>query len=290
MIGLNAMVKCAVVSALLIFMFAACVWPSFAEGRIHISGIDPSLAFPYSAVRVYGSGAAPRATVTAMLSNPVNETFIVGNDTNPLIIVSSGNLTLGSTFADETGDWGISFLTPNVFPGHYSVYVFDSESQTSDMISFQVLMNATVVSLVPMNMTIWYSNMTSIQQGPLSFFVAGTAVPSSGPPGTLVTMLGGSASGGEISVYFDDLRVATVVGQRGAWSTSFQVPNVSVGNHTIRAVDVEGRWMSSAPFNVTSAVISFSVSSVFLFGLFAAVVLSGVILFMLLAMFCRKRK
>lgn len=297
MLGLNARMRPAFLSILFImFAFAAYVSPSFAEGRIYISGINPSSAYPNDAVRVYGSGATPGAAVVAVLGGPVNETFIVKNDTSPWIIVGPSNLTLGSTFAGESGDWEISFLTPNVFLGYYNVYVFDDGSLTSDVVSFRVLMNITVVPFVPglnityapMNMTIWTSNMTG---QPLLFFVTSTAVPSSGPPGTLVTTLGRFASGGEITVYFDDFHVATVVGQRsGDWSASFQVPNVSVGNHTIRAIDVGGRWMSVAPFYVTSSIVSFSMSSLFLLGLFAVAVLSGVMLFMLLAMFCRKRK
>lgn len=294
MIGLNASIRSAFFTSLFILMLATCVLPSFGEGRIHISGIAPSSAYPDSAVRVYGGGATPKGVVVAMLGGPVNETFIVGNGTSPWIVVESSNLTLGSTFAGDTGEWEITFLTPNVFPGYHNVYVFDNESLTTDVIGFNVLINVTVVPIEMSNMTgitIWTSNMTGPPSpGPLLFFVNGSVVPSFGPQGTLVTMLGRFASGGEISVYFDDLPVATVNGQSGDWSSSFHVPNVSVGSHTIRAVDVGGRWMSSVSFYVTSFVVSFSLLPLSLLGLLAVVVFSGATLCILLAMSYRKRQ
>jgi hypothetical protein len=115
-------------------------------------------------------------------------------------------------------------------------------------------------------------------------------VPSSGPPGTIVAILGKSASGGEITVYFDNDQVATIVGQLGDWKAYFVIPSVSAGNHTIRAIDNAGRWMTVAPFYVTSSVISFSMSSLSLFGLFAIVSVPAIVFFMLLVMFRRKRK
>jgi hypothetical protein len=294
MIGLNASIRSAFFTSLFILMFATCVLPSFGEGRIYISGITPSSGYPDSAVRVYGGGATPKGAVVAMLSGPVNEAFIVGNGTSPWIVVGSSNLTLGSTFAGDSGDWEIDFLAPNVFPGYHDVYVFDNESLTTDVIGFNVLINVTVVPIEISNMTgitIWTSNTTGPPPpGPLLFFVNGTVMPSSGPQGAFVTMLSRFASGGEISVYFDDLLVATVNGQTGSWSSSFHVPDVSVGNHTIRAIDVGGRWMSSVSFNVTSSAVSFSLLPLSLLGLYAVVVFLGATLCILVAMFYRKRK
>jgi hypothetical protein len=106
----------------------------------------------------------------------------------------------------------------------------------------------------------------------------------------IVTMLGKSASGGEISVYFDNDQVATIVGQLGDWKAYFVIPIVSAGNHTIRAIDNEGRWMTMAPFYVTSSVTSSSMSSLTLFGLFAIVTVPAIVFFMLLVLFRRKRK
>jgi hypothetical protein len=184
----------------------------------------------------------------------------------------------------------MSFLAPNVFPGYYNVRVLDNASLSSDEVTVKVLINVTSAFPLPMNITIWTSNVTGPGQGPILFLVAGTATPSSGPSGTFVTMSGNSASGGEISVYFDDSLVAKVVGRRGSWTASFQVPNVSTGNHTIRAIDVDGRWMSIVPFIVTSPIINFSVSLLYLFGLFAAAVFLGATLFMLLAMFSAEKR
>lgn len=288
MLGLNVR-RTSVLSALFVlFLFAAFVLPSSADGRMHISNISPSSAYPDDTVRVYGSDATPNAVVVAMLSASENESFIVRNGTSPWIIVGSSNLTLGSTIGGESGDWEIDFVTANVYPGHYSIFVFDNGSLTSDIISFRVLMNVTGVSIVPA------SNFTIITNGtigswPILFFGPGNAAPSSGPPGTFVTVSGHSVSGGEISVYFDNTKVATVVGQRSDWSTSFQVPSVSVGNHTIRAIDTAGRWMSVTPFYVTSSVLSFSMFSLSLVGLFAVAVFSGVMLLMLLVFFCTRR-
>jgi hypothetical protein len=140
--------------------------------------------------------------------------------------------------------------------------------------------------------TVWTSNTTSsLPPGLLLFYVSGAAAPSFGPPGTLVTMLGRAASGGEISVHFDDSHVATVVGQLGNWSSSFQVPDASVGNHTIRVIDVDGRWMSSASFYVTSsAVIGLYMLPLSLLAFFAVAVLSATTLFMLCAISYRRRK
>jgi len=295
MIGWNSSVRSAFCTSLsILLMFAACVLPSLSEGPIHISGVTPSSAYPDSVVRVYGGGATPKGPVVAMFGGPVNETFIVGNGTSPRIDVGSSNLTLGSTFAGDSGDWEITFLTPNVFPGYHNVYVFDEESQTTDAIGFNVLINVTVMPIDFSNMTgitIWTSNMTSPPpSGPLLFFVNSTVMPSSGEQGTLVTMLGKFASGGEISVYFDDLLVATVNGQTGNWSSSFPVPDVSVGNHIIRAIDVGGRWMSSASFDVASSAVGFSLLPLILFCLYAVVVFLGATLCIFLLMFYRKRK
>jgi hypothetical protein len=300
MIRLNTIVRHAFLFSLLVFLASATfILPLFGEGRIHIGGITPSSAYPNNAVRVYGDGATPNGAVTAMLGGPANGTFIVGNLTGQWINVISNNLTLGWTTAGSSGDWQIDFLTPTALPGYYNVYVLDNESLSSDAISFQVLMNATIEPIWGSNMTIWSWNMTSwnmtgLTLGQILFFVPSTAVPSSSPVGTFVTLQGHSASGGEISIYFDNSRVATVVGQLGDWTVSFQVPNVAVGNHTIRALDTGGKWMSSTSFYVTSPVISYSMSLLspllYLFGFLAIVVLSGATLFILLAIFYRRKK
>lgn len=296
MSSLNAKRELVFLSALLaLFMLAAHVSPSFAEKRIYINGITPSSAHINDAVRVYGTGATPNSTVVVMLGAPENQTVFFGNTTVHWIFVGSNNLTLGSTFADAAGDWEISFLTPNVLPGYYSVYALDNESLMSDVTDLEILMNVTVIPLEPWtnvtysqwNITIWAANTTGL---PILFYLNGTAVPSYGPPGTIVTLLGKSASGEEINVYFDNDQVATIVGQLGDWKAFFVVPSVSTGNHTVRAIDNAGRWITVVPFYVTSSVISSSMSSLSLFGLFAIVSVPATVFFMFLAMFRRKRK
>jgi hypothetical protein len=294
--GFSARNGFAMLSTMLVLsMLGIRALPSFGEGQIHVSGIAPSQAYINDTVSVHGIGATPNSMVATMLSAQVNQTFILGNTTSPWIFVGSDNLTLGSTLATESGDWEISFRVPSVFPGYYSVYALDNESLTSDVTSLQVLINVTTIpsghwtngTYVFGNMTIWIANTRGL---PLLFYLNGTVVPSSGPPGTIVTMLGKSASGGEISVYFDNDQVATVAGQLGDWRAYFVIPSVSAGNHTIRAIDNMGRWMTVAPFNVTSSIVSFSVSSLSMFGLFAIVSVPAIVLFMLLVMFRRKRK
>ena len=290
MLGLNARRRSAFLSTVLVMlMFAACILPSFAERHIHIDGVNPSAAYYNSSVHIYGGEATPKSVIAAMLNGPVDQSVIVGNTTSPWIIMGPSNLTLGMTFADEYGDWTITFPTPNVIPGHYRVYVLDNESLTSDVTDFQILMNVTFIPVLPgLNVTDpWSTNITGM---PLLFYLNGTVVPSSGPPGTVVTMPGQSASGGEITVYFDNLQVATVIGQYGEWQTSFAIPNVSVGTHTVRAIDNGGRWMSITPFYVTSPVIDVSIFSLSLFGLLAIAVISAAVLFMFLVTSCRKRK
>jgi hypothetical protein len=271
----------------LLLVFSVAVQPSFADGRVFISGINPPSAYPYSRVHVYGGGATPKQAVIAKLGGPVSPFIIAKNETYPFVILGSSNITLASTLANESGEWGIDFVTPNVYPGVYSVFVVDKESLTSDIVSFQVQMNVTFAPLTnvtsaPLNVTI----------GPLQMLIAGNAQPSSGPPGTFVTVSGSSASGGEIQVYFDDLHVATVVGQHlGDWGASFQVPNVSSGLHTIRALDVGARWMYESPFTVISSQSSiFPKMSLLVLGLFAVGVFSGIVTIALLFIFSMKKK
>jgi hypothetical protein len=127
----------------------------------------------------------------------------------------------------------------------------------------------------PLNISFSASNSSGL---PLLFFFSGNVVPASGPPGSLVSMSGRFASGGQIVLYFDDAYVTTVTGQKsGDWSASVRVPYVSVGTHTIRAIDVDGRWMSTGSFYVTSSGVVFSISSLVLFGLIAIAALSGLV-------------
>jgi hypothetical protein len=96
----------------------------------------------------------------------------------------------------------------------------------------------------------------------------------------------------DIVLYFDDIHVTTVTGQKsGDWSASFVLPYVSVRVHAIRAIDVDGRSMSTAYFNVTSSGAGFSITPLLLFGFLAVAALSGLVAFVLLfASNGRKRK
>jgi hypothetical protein len=283
--GFNVRVRYVLTGLLVLLALATHVFPSLSEGRIHIAGIDPSSASAGDAVYLYGGGAAPNASVVAMLTTNASEFFTVQNETVPLIVVGPANLTLGSTLANESGEWEIHFVTPNVLPGSYGIYAFDSTGLTSGAVSFSVILNATSLVVVP----VYPYNATSHV---LQFFISSTAVPSSGAVGTLVRLSGLHASGEEIDVYFDNLRVVNVTGQQGYWSVLLQVPTTSLGNHTIRAIDVGGGWMSATQFYVTSTVTSFSKASLslFVFGLLGLGAISGTTLFILLLMLRSKRR
>jgi hypothetical protein len=344
-----------ILNIVVVLMLAVCVSTSFAEGQIHVVGIDPSPAFVNSTVRVFGDGATPNGVVLATLSEPLNRFVEFNNDTGQLVtpqLPGSYNLTLGSTVAGDSGDWQISFATPNVPPGNYAVYVRDDESLTRSVVGFTVLTNGTyfvlppgigiisalanmtspftapwlnttivhvivlmnvtttqvptsgfnttyifpnITSLIPVpgpNSTYLQANITSL---PLLYYVTGNAVPSSGPPGTPVSLSGTSASGGEIDVYFDNSLVAKEIGQHGAWTAFFAVPNVALGNYTIRAIDTAGRWISIASFTVTRSSISLQVSmplafSVLLGLIGIAVVLAAMLFMWLLAVWTRRQK
>jgi hypothetical protein len=298
----SSIVKSAFFCSLLAFtIFGVYAIPSLCEGRIYISGITPSSAYPNDVAHAYGSGATPNGAVVAVLGGLANSTEFVTNATlGP--VVGSSNVTLGWAFSGESGDWEMSFLTPNILPGYYNFYVVDNESLNSDVTSFQVLMrtigmpgigesNGTYMLLPGSNITVWYPGMnTSLPSGFLLFFVSGAVAPSYGPPGTLVTMLGRSASGGEITVYFDNQQIAALANQYGDWNSSFQVPDVLVGNHTIRAIDVNGHWMTTAQFYVTSTVMNLSTSLLLLFALLVVIVFLSAVFLMLIALSDRIRK
>jgi hypothetical protein len=151
---------------------------------------------------------------------------------------------------------------------------------------------SSLVFLPGFNITYSQANLTSLL---LSLYFGGIAFPSSGPPGILVSLSGGSASGGEIDVYFDNSLVANVTGQRGAWTALFQVPNVAPGNHSIRVVDEVGRWVRFYSFVVTSTSITFQISrllpySLLLLGSGFAAVLAATLFICLLAIWTRRQK
>jgi hypothetical protein len=246
---------------------------------ICISAINPSEVYLGDTVHVYGGGATPRSKVIAKL---------VGLPEDAVV----NNMTLGSTVAGETGDWQVDFVTPLLSPGNYTIHVFDDRNVPSNLASFRVLWNITIVPITNFtygevtNMT-WLSvpltNTTLPILGnttlPILFFVPFTAAPASGPPGTFVTISGHHASGGEIQVYLNDTEVATIVKpSSGDWSTSFQIPKVPLGNYTIRAVDIGARIISYASFSVTLEVASSTALLLLLIGMFALAVFSSLAL------------
>jgi hypothetical protein len=163
-----------------------------------------------------------------------------------------------------------------------------SDGLRTDVVGFEFLMKVIPVPLATLgNSTYLPSNVTfsalNSSELPLLFFFSGNVVPASGPPGSLVSLSGRFASGGEIVVYFDVANVTAVVSQKlGFWSASFVVPCVSVGVHTVRAIDLRGGWMTTASFYVTSTDAGFSIPSLVLFGFFAMATLSGSVALVLL--------
>ena len=285
---------------MLVFLtFPACGMPSSADTQIHIAGINPPSAYPNETVHPYGNGATPNSTVTAMLSGLTNQIYTI-NATNPWIIMPGGNLTLGSNCSSLIGDWQVDFVTPFVYPACYSVVIFDNSSLTNDSVSLCVLMKAVIGETLPgLNFTYGPGNLIiltpNLTGGPLSFYLPASATPSSGPAGMFVTLHGRFASGGQITVYFENSQVATITDQpAGNWSVSFQVPSVPPGNYTIRAIDVDGRWMSVAPFVVTAPIILPVVTTIFFPMLVAALMalgaLASTIMLMFIAVFHRKRR
>jgi len=220
---------------MLVFLtFPACGMPSSADTQIHIAGINPPSAYPNETVHPYGNGATPNSTVTAMLSGLTNQIYTI-NATNPWIIMPGGNLTLGSNCSSLIGDWQVDFVTPFVYPACYSVVIFDNSSLTNDSVSLCVLMKAVIGETLPgLNFTYGPGNLIiltpNLTGGPLSFYLPASATPSSGPAGMFVTLHGRFASGGQITVYFENSQVATITDQpAGNWSVSFQVPSVPPG-------------------------------------------------------------
>ena len=189
-----------------------------AASQIYISGIDPTQGPPGSDVELFGGGATPKGAVSAW--------FIKPSDTSNLSI----GIFLGRTVANDAGEWEIIFTVPSVSPGNYTILAEDNETKINDTIEFGVL-------AVGYQIRISYIST------------------SSGPPGTMVYLSGdGASSCGEVRVYFDGMSVTNATAKEGGWwSTSFQVPDVELGNYTIKALDVVSNSMDMAMFTVVPA-------------------------------------
>jgi hypothetical protein len=269
----------------------ASIMAASGDQMIYISAINSPEVHPGATVHVYGGGAISGSAVVAKL---------VGLPKDAVV----NNLTLGSTVAGETGDWQIDFAAPIIFPGNYTIRVLDDRNVPSNLASFQVLMNITIVPVTNFtygevtNMTWPYIPVTNITLPklvnttmPILFFVPFTVTPASGPPGIFATVSGHYASGGEIQVYLNNTQVATVAKpSSGDWSTSFQIPSVSPGNYTIRAVDKGARIISYASFSVASEVSLSPTPLLLLTGSFALAVFSGSAMLALVAVYMRQRK
>jgi hypothetical protein len=213
--------------------YASCSVSALPPSQIYISEIDPPQGPPGTKVRVAGGGATPNGPVEALFSGPVNQTIVIissANNSGPIVVNETIviNMTVGRTIASEAGFWEIIFYVPDVSPGNYTVYAVDKETLTSDAIGFGVL---------------------PAQVGIKIRYVS----PTSGPPGTLVSISGDYATiNGEVKIFFDNISAAnTTANDWGGWSTSFRVPKVEPGDYTIKVLDVISNTTDTAMFTVT---------------------------------------
>jgi outer membrane murein-binding lipoprotein Lpp/uncharacterized protein (DUF2141 family) len=83
--------------------------------------------------------------------------------------------------------------------------------------------------------------------------------PTSGAPGTKVTVRGsGFSQGEEVRIYFDTTQVnaTTAVGAEGEIEATFTVPAVAYGSYTVKAVGQSSGYTAEAAFHVTRLVLS----------------------------------
>ena len=85
-----------------------------------------------------------------------------------------------------------------------------------------------------------------------------TVSPTSGAPGTKVTVTGNGFQGGEeVRIYFDTTQVnATTAGTDGSITATFTVPAVAYGSYTVKAVGQSSGYTAEAAFYVTRLVLS----------------------------------
>jgi len=194
--------------------------PPPSHPQIKITGIRPPEGPPGVKGLIVGEGATPNGIIVALFENISDIVVTINNVSN------SSNITLGWTIADKDGYWEIWFAVPSVPPGEYLVYVVDNTTQTSDSTIFVV---------------------TAAQ------FKIEYVSPQSGPVGTSVYLSGsGATPNGEVRIYFDETNVVnTTAKDWDRWSTSFEVPEVNLGNYTIMALDVTTNTRDTVSFAVT---------------------------------------
>jgi roadblock/LC7 domain-containing protein len=129
---------------LLSIAFTAFVVRSSARESLRIKGAIPASTYSNDTVLVYGVGATSESHVATMLARSSGFITVLSNETDPWVDLDSNNLTVGSTVSGSVGDWQIAFWVSDVQPGLYVVYV--SDSMSSDVVDFEVLMNVIPVS------------------------------------------------------------------------------------------------------------------------------------------------
>lgn len=202
--------------ALLLLSVGFELQQGYANG-IYIRGIDPFQGSPGTKARIFGGGATPEGIVEAVFEHVEHG--------DPVVVV---NQTVGWTVADVSGLWEVIFIVPEVPLGNSTVYVVDNETLTGDAIGFGVLL---------------------AQEGIRILHIS----PLTGSVGTTVYVSGyGATAKGIVMLYLDEIWVANITAYDwGDWSTSFQVPNVSPGNHLIAVFDITSNTTDTVMFNVT---------------------------------------
>lgn len=197
--------------------------------HIYIRGIDPPQGAPETKARLFGGNATPEGVVEALFSSIFAQTLIYDNDSEPIVIIGMGNISVGWCVADPDGFWELTFNVPQVSAGNYCVYAFDNETLTSDVISFGVLPSQQQIRIMYVS-------------------------PSAGLPNTTIYLNGdGATANNEVRIYLNGSSVANITAyQEGQWTASFSVPNITAGTYTITALDVASNTTDTAAFTVTA--------------------------------------
>lgn len=137
--------------------YSATVSQTSGSG-VYITCVEPSQAYPGTSVHAYGGGATPEGLVALLVHGPINQAEFINNNSTPLIAADQDNMTLGTTYATESGTWDTNFTTPNLYPGDYNVYVLDNETLNSDATLLRIEISDTAIP--PNSPIIIYPNGT----------------------------------------------------------------------------------------------------------------------------------